>query len=57
MADDHGQCRVYPELEIDGRLVFGPMLVGLTKCDQALPALLGEADDLVSFFPAGTYMP
>ena len=44
-------------MEIDGRLVFGPMLVGLTKCDQALPALLGEADDLVSFFPAGTYMP
>ena len=25
-------------------MVFGPMLVGLTKCDEALPALLGGAD-------------
>ena len=25
-------------------LLFGPMLVGLTKCDKALPALLGEAE-------------
>ena len=24
--------------------VFGPMLVGQTKCDEALPALLGEAE-------------
>ena len=24
--------------------LFGPMLVGITKCDEALPALIREAD-------------
>ena len=24
--------------------LFGPMLVGLTNCDEVLPALLGEAE-------------
>ena len=31
-------------LVVREHLLFGPMLIGLTKCDEALLALLGEAE-------------